>query len=225
MVQLGKPRPVLPPLGSAPVPVPVPIPVPVPAPLEPLAAAVVAILREAAVQTVDFSYEYVWFGGSLLNQVARAIEQGRIKVAHDPEIEGWAEYIPFNNVIQKNQLNLSFSNPQSSAFRRSIVVHEAVHAYQDLQGYSRPKYSSEGLAYAVQAWYHMALVGHNGTPMEIFRDTSVAAVFRAAVTEIEEARSSSPSMIVLHGLKISAALDLVPAYKVMDQFILYDGVA
>ena len=221
MVLSGKPRPILPPLGGGPAP----LPTPVPAALEPLAAAAVAILREAAVQTVDFSYEYLWFGGSLLNQVARAIEQGRIKVAYDPKLEGWAEYIPFNDVEQKNQLNLSFNDPYQSAFHRSVVVHEAVHAYQDIQGYSRPKYSSEGMAYAVQAWYHMALVRHSGTPPELAWDPKVAAVFRAAVTEIEEARTAPLPLIVLHGVKISAALHQVPAYRRMDENIPYDGVA
>ena len=212
IVTLGKPRPNLPPLGAGPVV------------LDPLAAEVVAILREPAVQSINFNYEFVWFGGSLLQDVAKAIEQGRIKVAHDPELEGWAEYIPFNNVIQRNQFNFSFNNPRGSAFNRSIVVHEAVHAYQDLQGYSRPKYSSEGLGYAVQAWYHMGLVRHNATPPDLFLHPLIADVFRAAVSEIEDARAARLPLIALHGVKITAALERVPAYAKMDQHIPYDGI-
>jgi hypothetical protein len=214
VVQLRKPRPQLPPLpGSTPVPV-----------LDPLTADVVAILREPAVQGINFSYEFVWFGGSLLQQVADAIEQGRIRVAHDPDIDGWAEYIPFNNVVQKNQFNLWFNTPRSSAFYRSVVVHEAVHAYMDLQGYSRFKYSSEGLAFAVQTWFHMAVVGHSATPIELSQDPLVGAVFQAAVTEIEEARTASLPMVALHGVKITSALKQVPAYEQMRDTIPYDGV-
>jgi peptidoglycan hydrolase-like protein with peptidoglycan-binding domain len=211
MVLLGKPKPGLPPLPSGPA-------------IDPLAAEVVAILREPNVQMINFSYEWVWFGGSLLQQVADAIEQGKIRVAYDPELDGWAEYIPFNDVQQKNQFNFSFSNPQGSVFKRSVVVHEAVHAYMDIQGYARYKYSSEGLAYAVQAWYHMAVMRHSATPVELADDTLGADVFRAAIKEIQEARAAELPVISLHGVTITAALKLVPAYAQMADTIPYDGV-
>ena len=214
MVALGKPKPNFPPLGGGSAPAP--------AALSQLAKDCVA--GEGTVKQVRFRYEYDWFTGSELLKVAGAIEAGRIGVAHLPKMKSWAKYIHYNHWSDGNQLQLSFDRPLLTPWTRSVVVHEAVHAYHDLLGRSQPKYTTEGIAHAAQAMFHMAYVGHSTTPLELFADKPATAVYEACVGEIQWSRDFPTPLPTLWGLKISKALDAVQDYHDMAASISYDGV-
>lgn len=214
MVALGKPKPNFPPLsgGSA------------PAPISPLAKECVAVLREGTVRKVRFRYEYDWFTGWELLKVADAIEAGRITVVHKPKLEPWARYVHYNHWSDGNQLQLSFDRPEASPWFRSVVVHEAVHAYHDILGRSQRKFATEGIAHAAQAMFHMAYVGHSTTPLELFADKPATAVYEACVEEIEAMNTYPTPLPTLWGLKITPALEGVEDYRDMAASIPYDGV-
>lgn len=76
----------------------------------------------------------------------------------------------------------------------------------------------------MQAWYYEAVARTPETPPLLKRDKLVAPVYQAALTEIREARLAPLPLAALQGIKITAALKLVPEYVSMRQYIPYDGV-
>ena len=89
---------------------------------------------------------------------------------------------------------------------RAEGYYSKVHAYQDMQGRAVQKYSSEGLAFAIQAWFYEAVARTPATPPSVGAGTPMGNVWQAALSEIRDGRAANVGVVALHGLKITSAL-------------------
>ncbi len=127
--------------------------------------AVINVLTGPFVAQTDFMYrgQPVNFGWFWL--VKQRIESGHIKVFYEPSIgdTGLAVYYPQNDrPTHPNTIGM----PNSKLItwkQRSVLIHECVHASQDLRGLPLSVQLSEGAAFIAQNLYHRLATGKGVT--------------------------------------------------------------
>ncbi len=145
------------PLAGAPLP-----PLPVTDDMDEICKqAVLDVLRGTFVSKVDFVYlgqevNFGWFWW-----VKQNVDADKIKVRYDPIVAdtGLAVYVPEDNAaIAPNTIVMP--NAKIVTWKqRSVLIHESVHASQDLRGRPLAATVSEGAAYVAQNLYHRLATG------------------------------------------------------------------
>jgi len=106
---------------------------------------------------INFTLGGAFIHGSFLHKVGAAIHDERILVIYDPGISNLAEYRHWTD-----SLHVRF--PRANTWRkRSIVIHEAVHAQMDMKSTPRPMHVSEGAAFVAQCIYYRKATGERLT--------------------------------------------------------------
>lgn len=126
---------------------------------EALKGAIINVLRGSVLQTINFSYVSPALGGQTLHWsaaplslVAQRIETGAISVGL---FVRRAERSPHGfYTFGDNRLVIS-SDSWFSAERNSIIVHECVHASQDIYGVQMPTVDVELTAFLTQTIYSL----------------------------------------------------------------------
>jgi hypothetical protein len=85
-----------------------------------------------------------------LEEIGRIVEERRIDIVHEPWLGESAAYEHSPNVMK-----LGFQKA-STALRRSVIVHESVHAILDKRGQMETMRNSEAASFIAQATYYYA---------------------------------------------------------------------
>jgi hypothetical protein len=124
---------------------------------------VLSILRGNYVKQIYFKYKgqevtWGWFW-----MVKQLIDQGKIGVHHDPIVGdvGLAVYNPDNNAGSSANKIVIPKIRLTTWKHRSVLLHECVHAIQDIQGNSMNRLASEAAAYIAQNIYHRLATGQH----------------------------------------------------------------
>lgn len=133
--------------------------------------AVLDVLSGPFVSKIDFSYRGQVINIGWLWLVKQHIDADRIKVCYDPTIAdtGLAVYYPQND-RPTHPNTIGMPNAKLVTWKqRSVLVHESVHAIQDLRGLHLSAHVSEGAAFIAQNLYHRLATGSR------VQDSSIAA--------------------------------------------------
>lgn len=115
--------------------------------------------RQAVLETLDglLGFQFMMNGISIaksdFTEIAKLVRWRSIEIAYDPLKGDNAEY--FHN---GNAMFIGFQT-SGSAFRRSIVVHESVHAILDKRGSPQTVLLSEAAAFIAQCVYYYKATG------------------------------------------------------------------
>ena len=115
----------------------------------PLEREVVQLLRNShALRNANFRVGTAWMTPRRLQRVAEAIEQDRIQVMHGrPTNGGTAMYDFYQNHIVTSSQNMS--EPGT----RGLMIHECVHAANDMEAYTISRLDDESCAFLTQMVY------------------------------------------------------------------------
>ncbi len=133
--------------------------------------AVLGVLLGPHVTHVHFVYRGQEINWGWFWKVKQCIDEEKIGVLYDPIVgdSGLAVYNPKNdsgssaNKIIIRRINLTTWK------RRSVLLHECVHAIQDIKGHTLDRVRSEAAAYLPQNIYHRLATGRH------VHDSSLAA--------------------------------------------------
>jgi len=118
----------------------------------------IRILRDGDAQRVNFSFTgstglTIAVDGSHLRAVAQALADDTIKVQTGGVAEGWAKYSArAEGTSAANTFYIGANNYSSRDFN-GLIVHEAVHAWFDLDSRTLPWLDNEAAAYMAQGHY------------------------------------------------------------------------
>jgi hypothetical protein len=176
------------------------------------------ILRDAATMGIDFTINDVHVTGALFAEVAKCIEEGRIIVTRrrpGREVGVGGKYV--------HDINWLFVSPAATLAYKSIMVHEAVHAMNDLQALQVAMLDDEAAAFVAEAWYYQAKTGTR------FIDSIAGALAGMpgaddVVDALRAPGGASPGRLrpLVDGLR--AAILASPLYQNLDPIRHYDGV-
>jgi hypothetical protein len=148
------------------------------------------VLTDPVVAAINFMLHGVPVRGDLFRAVAEVVRHGAIRVEHDRYARGAGEAGRYNQ--EHDRMALAFDRVRTLR-DRAIVVHEAVHAGNDLL--ARPVFflDDEAAGYVAEAWYCAA---HKQTITSA--DANWAAVYQAAhavAAEFRSGRLATPAQL------------------------------
>lgn len=134
-------------------------------------SAVLGVLKGPHITGVHFVYRGQEINWGWFWKVKQCIEADEIGVLYDPIVgdTGLAVYNPKNNSgTSANKIIIPRIN-LTTWKSRSVLLHECVHAIQDVKGLTLDRVSSEAAAYLAQNIYHRLATGRH------VHDSSLAA--------------------------------------------------
>ncbi|MBX9599933.1 MAG: hypothetical protein K2X35_02975 [Bryobacteraceae bacterium] len=178
---------------------------PVPGESDSARSAVLWALAKPHLQKINFSYGGHRFDVSSYLKVANAIIDRRIGVAIDGALGSQCVYDSGTNTIYVPSNGVSLS-------RQAAIIHEATHAYLDIQKSGVTKFKSETAAYLAQAIFALEifadgnqLVSENPYTMQVFKIAWMMA------EELGKGKSLGSLSLELSALE--AAVQNHPEYK------------
>ena len=202
------------------------------APLEPLPTtgdtaneilrrAILAVLRGPHMLGVDFVFlgqevNFGWF-----HWVERCVERDSIFTICDPRIRefGTGLYVPENAAsLGANAFvmpRIHFINWK----QRSVVVHEAVHASQDLRGVALQRTIAEGAAFIAQNVYHRLATGARVSDTDPLADAIHVEADKLAKQVVD---GTNNIFGILDAIDLGRAILAVPRYQIATYE--FDGV-
>jgi peptidoglycan hydrolase-like protein with peptidoglycan-binding domain len=182
--------------------------------------AVIRVLAGAFVSRLNFVYCGQHVNDGWFARVRRNIDAGKIGVRYDPIVAdyGLAVYVPENNAAAAKN-HIVMPNYKIITWKqRSVLVHECVHASQDLRGIPLTPALSEGAAHVAQNLYHRYATGNRVTDSNPLADK----VHREADRFALRVMSGETSFDATETADLDAAIAAVPMYQ--RPRVGYDGV-
>lgn len=182
--------------------------------------AVLQVLTGQFMSRIDFVFRgqevnFGWFWA-----VKQNVEQDKIGVRFDPVVAdfGLAVYVPEdtatnapNHIVMPHTKIITWKH-------RSVLVHESVHASQDLRGIPLTPAISEGAAHVAQNLYHRFATGNRVTDTNALAD----AVHREADKFALRIMSGESTFSAAETTDLDQAIAAVPMYQ--RPRVAYDGV-
>lgn len=182
--------------------------------------AVLRVLTGQFMTRIDFVYcgqevNWGWFW-----TVKRNVENDIIGVRYDPIVAdfGLAVYVPEDTAASAPNHIVMPHTKLITWKQRSVLVHESVHASQDLRGIPLTPALSEGAAHVAQNLYHRLATGNRVTDTNALAD----AVHREADRFALRILSGESSFTAAETTDLDRAIAAVPMYQRTS--VGYDGV-
>ena len=123
--------------------------------------AVLSVLRGTYVTQIHFTYRGQQINWGWFWKVKQLIDQRKIDIHYDPIVGdvGLALYNPDNHAGDSANKIVIPHIRMTTWKHRSVLLHECVHAIQDIQGNSMNRIVSEAAAYIAQNIYHRLATG------------------------------------------------------------------
>lgn len=113
-----------------------------------ISAVMVQTLRESAISQIDVRFQGAHINATSFAKVRHIVESGQVLVVHIPSFTPETA-----KTIYPYDIILAAFGTANNLWRKSALVHEAVHVRTDMRGKTTSSMQDEVLAYIVQAVY------------------------------------------------------------------------
>jgi hypothetical protein len=182
--------------------------------------AVIRVLAGQFISRIEFIYCGQFVNSDWFAKVRKNIEKDIIGVRYDPIVAdfGLAVYVPEDNATSAPNHIVVPHNKIITWKQRSVLVHECVHASQDLRGTPLTPAMSEGPAHIAQNLYHRLATGNRVTDTDPLADKVHREADRFALRILSRETTFAASETA----DLDRAIAAVPMYQ--RTRVAYDGV-
>ncbi|MEO7254013.1 MAG: peptidoglycan-binding domain-containing protein [Casimicrobium sp.] len=177
--------------------------------------AVINVLSGPFVSQIDFVYRGQAVNVGWFAMVKSRINAGHIKILYEPSIAdtGLAVYYPQNN-RPTHPNTIGMPNAKLVTWKqRSVLLHECVHASQDLRGLHLSVQIAEGAAFIAQNLYHRMATGKGVTDTSPTANAIHVEADKFAVKILAKNQSfSAAEILLLDNAIVNAGYSGVVAY-------------
>ncbi len=133
------------------------------------AKSVLDVLGSPYVHHIDFVLGSMFIHPTFFHKVGHAVLDGKIGLAVNPRGLSPSAEAEYDQTVSPPMLNLRYSRI-NTPYRKSAVIHEAVHAISHMKGKDRSILFDEGNAYLAQAIYYRKATGTRLTYLDPKKD-------------------------------------------------------